>query len=434
MKSSTRFSIAAITLSAVMLGLGGFIPQAAQATAPKILYVSQSGLDSGTCPSTSPCATVSYALFIATSGATIEVSGTIDDHVTISKAVTITGADAPAGSPAVLDGTDSGGVIYIDASVAVTLDDLTIENGSGNTIGGIDNAGGTVTLNDSTVSGNSSNYYGAGIYNYSAGTMKIFDSTISGNTSSGGGIWDTGTMTILASTISGNTATQAGNGGGITHEGGTVNVGATIVAENTGGNCGGTPLTSAGYNLTNDTTGTACGLIAAHDLVNQNPLLGPLAHNGGPTETMLPAPTSPAVDAIPNPTTLSGVAVCPGTDQRGVARPGQGETRCSIGAVEVGYTIATTTAVTVIPGSVTLGTRVVYLVTVTPQSGTGTPTGKVTFTTGKKTLCSAVLSGGVAACGATTAPVGADTVTGTYSGGAGFAGSSGTATLTVTAS
>ena len=47
--------------------------------------------------------------------------------------------------------------------------------------------------------------------------------------------------------------------------------------------------------------------------------------------------------------------------------------------------------------------------------------------------CALQLSpGGVAACGATNAPVGTDTVTGTYSGGGGYAKSSGTATLTVT--
>lgn len=97
----------------------------------------------------------------------------------------------------------------------------------------------------------------------------------------------------------------------------------------------------------------------------------------------------------------------------------------------MGFTTATTTSVTVSPATTTSGTRVVYLATVSPKSGTGTPTGTISFTTGSTTLCSAVLSGGVAACGATNAPVGTDTVTGTYSGGSGYATSSGTATLTV---
>jgi hypothetical protein len=69
---------------------------------------------------------------------------------------------------------------------------------------------------------------------------------------------------------------------------------------------------------------------------------------------------------------------------------------------------------------------------VTPKSGTATPAGTISFSTGSTSLCTAVLSGGVAACGASSAPAGTDTVTGTYSGGGGYASSSGTATLTVT--
>ena len=103
---------------------------------------------------------------------------------------------------------------------------------------------------------------------------------------------------------------------------------------------------SATYNLTNDPTGTACGFIQSTDLWNKNPLLGHLASNGGPTQTMLPAAKSPAADVIPKPTTLRGVAVCPGTDQRGVTRPGHGETQCTIGAAEVGFKNATSTSVT----------------------------------------------------------------------------------------
>src|SRR3984885_10738729 len=121
------------------------VPAAAQAAAPTTLYVSQGGLDSGTCTSASPCATVSYALTKAASGATIEVSGTIDDHLGISSPVTITTwPGGPAGSPAVLDGTASGAVVFVDPGVAgVTLHDLTIENG---TLGITNN--GTVTITD----------------------------------------------------------------------------------------------------------------------------------------------------------------------------------------------------------------------------------------------------------------------------------------------
>src|ERR1700722_12806548 len=81
-----------IAMSGLLLG-GVFSlvgPVDAQAAAAKTLYVSQTGLDSGSCPSTSPCATVTYALTKAGSGDTIEVSGTIEDNVTIGETVTIT--------------------------------------------------------------------------------------------------------------------------------------------------------------------------------------------------------------------------------------------------------------------------------------------------------------------------------------------------------
>jgi hypothetical protein len=324
---SGRYAATALGAGAV-LALGIFAPAAAQAAAPKTLFVSQGGLDSGTCTSANPCATVSFALTKAASGATIKVSGTIPDHVTISHPVTITTwPGGPARSPGILDGTVTGTVVSVPSGVAgVTLHDLTIENGSRDFGAGISNAG-TMTVTDSTMWNNS----GGGIYN--AGTMTVIDSTISNN--SGGGIDSGGgSLTIIASTISNN----SGGGIGASNINPTATLAATIVADNTGGNCipaSTVSFNSAGYNLTNDKTGKACGFTAATDRVNKKPLLGHLAKNGGPTKTLLPGATSPADDVIPNHTTLRGIAVCPGTDQRGVTRPAQGETRCTIGAVEI---------------------------------------------------------------------------------------------------
>ena len=423
-----RYAATALGAAAV-LAFGALGPVAGQAAAAATLYVSQGGLDSGTCTSASPCATVSYALTKAASGATIEVSGTIDDHLSISSPVTITTwPGGPAGSPGILDGAGNGTVVLNEAA-GVTIEDLTIEGGGDRTIsGGIGNtSSGSMTLLDSTVTGNNADQ-GAGIAN--EGTMTVRDSTISGN-SVGSAVDNLSALTVIASTIADNSA------GGIESSStiAVAHLAATIVADNTGSNCdadSSTSFESAGYNLTSDATGTACGFTAATDLVDKNPLLGPLAANGGPTQTRLPGGTSPADDVIPSPATLRGVAVCPGTDQRGVARPGHGETRCTIGAAEAGLTNPTTTSVTLSPATVPAGTRVVYLVVVAPKSGTGTPAGTISFATGSTSLCTAVLSGGVAACGATSAPVGTDKVTGTYSGGDGYASSAGTATLTVT--
>jgi len=90
---------------------------------------------------------------------------------------------------------------------------------------------------------------------------------------------------------------------------------------------------------------------------------------------------------------------------------------------------ASTTAVGVSPTTSVSGQSVTYSATVTSVSGT--PTGTVAFTVGGTTLCSAGLSGGSASCSASNAPVGSDTVTGTYSGDPNFAPSSATAALSV---
>jgi hypothetical protein len=56
-------------------------------------------------------------------------------------------------------------------------------------------------------------------------------------------------------------------------------------------------------------------------------MLGPLADNGGPTQTHALLPGSPAIDAGDN-------TACPATDQRGVTRPLGAA--CDIGAYEFG--------------------------------------------------------------------------------------------------
>ena len=61
------------------------------------------------------------------------------------------------------------------------------------------------------------------------------------------------------------------------------------------------------------------------DQPNTDPLLGPLADNGGPTLTHALGVGSPAIDS-------ADAGACPATDQRGVARPqGAG---CDVGSFE----------------------------------------------------------------------------------------------------
>ncbi len=206
------------------------------------LYVAQGGNNtSNNCQkSSTPCSTVTYALGLAGSGATIEVTGTISDSITINQPVTISGAAAPAANPAEINAPHpQESVIVVNSKGTVNLADLTLENGSGNLDGDVFLGGGievksaataTVNVTGSNISDNRGDL-GGGIYNHQA-TVNIIDSTVSGNTAGqGSGIDNVGTMNINDSTISGNIADD-GSAGGILNYG-TLNVTDSTVSGNT---------------------------------------------------------------------------------------------------------------------------------------------------------------------------------------------------------
>lgn len=94
----------------------------------------------------------------------------------------------------------------------------------------------------------------------------------------------------MASTaVASNTATSGGRG--IHMDFGPVLLQNTIVAYNGATNCN-TGLTSNDYNLD---SGNTCGFSALHDQPNTDPLLGPLADNGGDTLTHALLEASPAI-------------------------------------------------------------------------------------------------------------------------------------------
>ena len=208
-----------------------------------------------------------------------------------------------------------GGGIY--ASAATTLTDDTISENTANTIGGGIYSS-NLSVTDSTISGNTAETgAGGGINNL--GNLTVTDSTISGNstTGTGGGIRNFGTATLTDDTISGNTASSAPDAGGglLNAADDTLSVGASIVADNTGGDCythsnPSSVYNDKGYNIDDD---GSCGFSAANHSISDSTTLdlGPLANNGGPTETILPVKTSSAVGVIPPGTTVNGVQVCP---------------------------------------------------------------------------------------------------------------------------
>ncbi|HUJ72575.1 MAG TPA: choice-of-anchor Q domain-containing protein [Verrucomicrobiae bacterium] len=279
----------------------------------------------------------------AISGLTISngnASGVLNIHSTLMVSnCTISGNSA-----------GGGGGIYNDGlfgSATLTVITSTFSGNSANSAGGIynDSYGGSATLTviASTFSGNSSGYEGGGIYNdgqYGSATLTVITSTFSGNSADlGGGIYNhfcapgNATLSVVACTFSGNSASS---GGGIYNSasgcpdirttfsshaatnprddgGATLEIGDTILNAGATGeniaNLAGT-VTSDGFNLSSDNGGGF--LTATGDQINTDPRLGPLANNGGPTQTMALRVGSPAIDQGKNLGTT--------TDQRGEPR------------------------------------------------------------------------------------------------------------------
>jgi hypothetical protein len=152
-------------------------------------------------------------------------------------------------------------------------------------------------------------------------------------------------LTVTNSTLSGNSADL--HGGGIFNNAGTANVRNTIIAGNTGGAGPDVfgPFTSQGHNLIGKNDGSTGFPVGNpnvnNDLVGANaapldPLLDPLDNNGGPTQTHALQLCSPAINAGDNCVTQNpGCLATPlTTDQRGPGFPRNFGGTVDIGAFE----------------------------------------------------------------------------------------------------
>jgi hypothetical protein len=187
------------------------------------------------------------AVDAADAGATLDVRGTCGGITTIDKNLTINGERVNGFIGPILDGDQQGSVLTVNEGVTVTVNSLTVTGGSASHAdsrdrrygGGIFNLG-TLTLNDSVVSGNiaGTTYLGRGGGIYNPGTLTVNDSVISKNISrggGGGGISNVGTLTLTDSTVSSNLdnlSFLASNGGGIQNWGTATLNGTTSISGN----------------------------------------------------------------------------------------------------------------------------------------------------------------------------------------------------------
>jgi len=186
------------------------------------------------------------------------------------------------------------------------------------------------------------------------GPVIIRNATISGNSANGhgGGITGGGPLTMNNVTLVNNVADADGNGDG---NGGAIywpdgpdrpEIANSLIAGNSvvGGEakaeCYGLVI-SLGHNLFGSST---CSSPAPGDIVSDQTLIGPLADNGGPTQTHALLEGSPAIDAGNPVQPGSGGTACQPADQRGVSRP-RGNA-CDIGAYESAFAQAAPTRTT----------------------------------------------------------------------------------------
>jgi CSLREA domain-containing protein len=305
------------------------------------LSINGPGLNTLTVKRSSAAGTPAFRLFAFTGGAMkASISG-----------ITMTGGLAKIG--------DDGGALFVQNFATVKLSNVNITgnatvDGTGFHAGfgaGIANRG-NIDLINSTVSNNATGKGssggaqnggdGGGIYNTSQGVINIINSTISGNATGNGagghdghgaGIYNTNRVTLINVTISGNTTgtgtsigisgqggaifsnsglvkminctitnNRAAINGGVTISGSPAGLANTIIANNRAGNSpeGSGVFDVQGFNPIKDASGFSFIGPSPNNITGQDPNLGPLANNGGPTQTHALLSGSPAIDTGSN--------------------------------------------------------------------------------------------------------------------------------------
>jgi hypothetical protein len=209
-------------------------------------------------------------------------------------------------------GTTGGGLLVGSTPTTIRASIFRDNVATGGNGGAIHSAGSSLTLVDSEIAGNQTSGNGGGVW--SSGSSQIIGSTLSGNSAEGygGGLYNhSGVTAVVASTFSTNSAAVGGGGGvvGMGDENTSTRVRSSIIAGNIGGDvavAGGAlnAFQSNGANVigSGNNFGTGPNALDAFsamlgDQINiADPMLGPLADNGGLTRTHALLPGSPAID------------------------------------------------------------------------------------------------------------------------------------------
>jgi large repetitive protein len=223
---------------------------------------------------------------------------------------------------------DSGGGVEDFPGLFMTITGSTLDGNHAQANGGALDTNEQITVSGSTLAGNKAGGklfkgMGAAAEIDGGATLIVTNSTIAGSTTqpAGRGSIDNfgGSLTLSFATLSGSQGLITG--GGFNAATGTILAGSAATR-----NCTVSLSETAGYNLSTD---GSCGLSLKTDLIKVNPMLKPLAGNGGPTLTQALPRSSPAVNAGGLPASSS----CPAADQRGESRPWG--PACDIGAFEL---------------------------------------------------------------------------------------------------
>lgn len=149
----------------------------------------------------------------------------------------------------------------------LTLANSTVSGNSADVGGGVANYGYLTVVQQSTISGNSADF-GGGIANSSQGTARVLQSTISGNSAGFGGAGvfnDGGGMSLIDITVSGNSSVR--DGGGV-HNSGILSLIQSTISRNTASRDGGGVINDCESSLTLTET-----LVSGNKAINQGPEL-----------------------------------------------------------------------------------------------------------------------------------------------------------------